>query len=118
MWRAVLLAGVGLAVSWVDTGRAYRLDMITQGMKTAEGVQDLVIRHQDGTIGLRYKVNKATEKRILAAYRAGTAVSAQGQRMGVDQFRNALLKSRADTIAQLETSHAVMAGRRDEWGQF
>ena len=101
----------------LDTGRAYRLDMVQQGMKTADGVQDLVIRHQDGTLGLRYKVNKATEKRILAAYRAGTAVSAQGQRMSVDQFRNALLKSRADTIAQLETSQAVMAGRREEWGQ-
>lgn len=101
----------------LDGPRAARLDAITQGMKTAEGVQDLVIRHQDGTLGLRYKVNKATEKRILAAYRNGTAVSEAGQRISVDQFRNALLKARADTIAQLETSSAVMAGRAEQWAQ-
>lgn len=101
----------------LDAQRAYRLDMITQGMKTPEGVRDLVIVHHDGTLGLRYKTNKATEARILAAYRKGEAVPLAGQRTSVDQFRNALLKHRADTIAQLETAQAVMAGRAEEWRQ-
>ena len=101
----------------LDGPRAYRLDMVTQGMKTAEGVKSLVVRKADGTLGLRYKVNKATEKRILAAYAKGQAVPLSGQRMGAEQFRNALLKARADTIAQLETAQAVMEGRKEEWLQ-
>lgn len=101
----------------LDTGRAHRFDMVSQGMRTPEGVQDLVIRHRDGTLGLRYKVNASTEKAILSAYRKGTAVPDATRIRSENQFRNALLKSRADTIARTETGQAVAAGREEEWRQ-
>lgn len=101
----------------LDADRAYRLDRVTSGSRTAEGVQDLVIQGRDGKLRLKYKVNADTEKRILAAYKRGTAVSEDGQRIIADRFRNHLLKHRADTIAQVETSQAVMSGRREQWDQ-
>lgn len=101
----------------MDAARAYRFDMVSQGMRTAEGVRGLVIRHQDGTLGLRYKVNASTERAILSAYRKGIAVPDAARIRSENQFRNALLKSRADTIARTETGMAVAAGRREEWQQ-
>lgn len=101
----------------LDSGRSHRYMAVTDGMKTAEGVQGLVVRHSDGRLSLRYKVNADTEKRILAAYRRGEAVPEGGQKIIAERLKNAYLKSRADTVAQLETAQAVMAGRREEWAQ-
>lgn len=101
----------------LDAGRAHRLDMVSQGMRTPEGVRGLVIVRRDGTLGLRYKVNAATEKAILAAYRRGAAVPEAVRIRSENQFRNALLKARGDTIARTETGMAVAAGRREEWQQ-
>lgn len=101
----------------LDAARALRLDAVTQGMKTADGVRDLIAERRDGSLGLRYTVNPATKARILRAYRAGTAVSVPDQKVSVDQLRNKLLKDRADTISQTETAQAVMAGRLEEWRQ-
>ena len=101
----------------LDSGRAHRLAAVSRGMETAEGVQDLVIVGKDGKLSLRYKVNAATEKAILAAYRKGTAVPTAARLKHLDQFRNALLKSRGDTIARTETAQAVAAGRAEEWEQ-
>lgn len=66
---------------------------------------------------MRYKVNAATEKRILRAYGNGSAVPEKDRILSVKQYENALLKARADTIAQTETAQAVMSGRAEEWGQ-
>lgn len=101
----------------LDGPRAHRLAKVSRGMETAEGVRDLVIRHRDGTLGLRYKVNKATEARILRAYRAETAVPAPDRNLSIRQFSNMLLKDRADTIAATETGQAVMSARAEEWRQ-
>lgn len=101
----------------IDSGRAHRLTMVTDGMRTADGVKGLVIKHRDGTYSLRYKVNAATEKAILAAYHKGTAVPEKTRERVGNQFRNALLKSRGDTVARLETATAVMAGKIEEWNQ-
>lgn len=102
----------------LDGPRAERLHAVTVGMRTKEGVQDLVIRHQDGSLSVRYKVNKSTETRIIKAYRDGTAVSLQDRIISEQQYRNALLKSRGDTIARTETSSAVMGARDEQWRQL
>src|SRR5690606_37826099 len=60
-------------VMGLDAPRAERLRKVSDGMRTPEGVQSLVIRHQDGNLSLRYRVNKATANRILSAYRKGEA---------------------------------------------
>lgn len=101
----------------LDANRAHRLRAITEGIRTAEGVQDLVIRHRDGRLGMRYVTTPDIERRIIAAYKRGEAVSIDGQRIIGNRYRNALLKHRADTVAQVETAQAVMAGRREEWTQ-
>lgn len=102
----------------LDAPRAARLQAVVEGMRTAEGVQDLVTRHADGSLSVRYKVNKATEQRIIKAYKAGTAVPDAERRISENQYRNALLKARADTIAATETANAVMAARQEEWVQL
>lgn len=96
----------------LDGPRAARLDAVTNGMKTADGVQGLVV---DGRV--RYKVNKATEDKILRAYRNGTAVPARERVIAERQYSNALLKDRADTVAATETSQAVMSARNESWEQ-
>lgn len=101
----------------LDRPRAHRLEAITQGMKTAEGVRDLVVKHDDGTLSVRYKVNAATAQRIISAYNAGTAVSEDNQLISVRQYQNALLKDRADTVALTETANAVMSSRAESWQQ-
>lgn len=102
----------------LDVPRADRFNRVSVGMRTPEGVRSLVIEHQDGSLSLRYKVNKATANRILAAYRAGTAVPYDQRVLSDTQYKNALLKARADTISQTETANAVMAGRDEEWRQL
>lgn len=105
-------------VMGLDAPRAARLQAVTQGMRTAEGVQDLVIRHADGSLSVRYKVNKATEQRIIKAYKAGTAVPDTDRIISENQYRNASLKARADTIAETETANAVMSARLEQWEQL
>lgn len=102
----------------LDIPRAERLTKVVTGMRTKEGVKRLVIEGKDGSLSMRYKVNKSTEKRILAAYRRGEAVPAKERDISSTQYKNALLKARADTIAQTETANAVMGGRNSEWESF
>ncbi|MDH1461871.1 hypothetical protein [Delftia tsuruhatensis] len=102
----------------LDGPRAARLQSVTQGMRTAEGVRDLVIEHADGTVSVRYKVNTATAQRILKAHKAGTAVPDAERAISEKQYRNALLKARADTVAATETANAVMGGRMEQWKQL
>lgn len=101
----------------LDAPRAERLQAVTTGMRTPEGVQSLVIKHRDGTLSVRYKVNKSTEARILAAYNAGTEVPEKARLISERQYENALLKARADTIAETETANAVMSARMESWEQ-
>lgn len=102
----------------LDSPRASRLQVVTRGMETPEGVRGLVTKHRDGSLSVRYKVNKATEQRILKAYRNGTEVPPAERAISERQYRNALLKDRADTVAETETANAVMAARDEEWRQL
>lgn len=102
----------------LDGPRADRLQKVTQGMRTPEGVQGLVVRHESGALSVRYKVNPATEARILRAYRAETAVPQTERLISERQYSNALLKARGDTVARTETGNAVMSARDEEWSQF
>ena len=102
----------------LDAPRASRYQKVVEGMRTAEGVQELVTKLLDGTLMVNYKVNKATETRILRAYRAGTAVPQADRVISENQYRNALLKARADTIARTETGSAVMNARFEQWRQL
>lgn len=102
----------------LDNPRAMRLQAVTAGMRTPEGVRDLVTQHLDGTISVRYKVNPATEQRILKAFRAGTEVPENDRVISERQYSNALLKARADTVAETETANAVMAARQEQWEQL
>lgn len=101
----------------LDNPRAYRLQQVSLGMRTPEGVQSLVIEGRDGKLAMRYKVNPATEKRILAAYNAGTAVPEDARAISERQYRNALLQARAETISETETGNAVMSSRAESWEQ-
>lgn len=102
----------------LDGPRAARLQKVAVGMRTPEGVQDLVTEHLDGSLSVRYRVNKATEQRIIKAYRAGTAVPEAERIISERQYSNALLKDRADTVAETETANAVMSARNEEWHQL
>lgn len=102
----------------LDAPRAARLNQVTIGMRTPEGVRALVIKHADGNYSLRYKVNKATAQRILRAYKAGIEVPEAERLISERQYKNALLKDRADTVAATETANAVMAARDEEWHQL
>lgn len=96
----------------LDAPRAERLRIVSRGMETAEGVQDLVVNGR-----VRYKVNRATELRILRAYNNGTAVPAADRAISVRQYQNALLKARGETIGRTETLQAVMGARHEAWQQ-
>ena len=101
----------------LDGPRAERLAKVKEGIKTPEGVRGLVIEGRDGTVRMRYKVNKASENAILAAHRRGEAVLEE-QRVRIEQqYSNRLLKDRADTVARAETSQAVMSAREEAWSQ-
>lgn len=102
----------------LDNPRAMRFHQVRVGMRTAEGVRGLVIEHRDGSLSLKYKVNKATANRILSAYRNGTEVPETDRIASEKQYHNALLKHRADTIAETETGNAVMSARDEEWQQL
>lgn len=105
-------------VMGLDGPRARRLSAVRDGMRTPDGVQSLVIKHRDGSLSLRYKVNKSTANRILSAYRKGEAVPADQRATSERQYQNALLQDRGDTIAQTETSNAVLGARDEEWNQL
>lgn len=102
----------------LDGPRADRLQAVTNGMRSADGVQDLVIARSDGSLALRYKVNVATERRILKAYRAGTEVPDVERAISERQYSNALLQARAETVAETETGNAVMSARDEQWRQL
>lgn len=102
----------------LDGPRAERLQNVAVGMRTPEGVRGLVIEHRDGSLSLRYKVNKATAQRVLKAYRDGDAVPLEGRIISERQYKNALLKARGDTVARTETATAVMSARDEEWAQL
>lgn len=101
----------------LDAPRAERLLTVTEAMKTAEGVQSLVIEHRSGALSLRYKVNKATADRILNAYRKGEAVPEAQRAISERQYRNALLKARADTVAETEVGNAVLSAKDEAFRQ-
>jgi hypothetical protein len=101
----------------LDVPRAERLEKVRNGIKTPEGVRSLVIEGRDGTLKMRYKVNPASEKAILAAYRKGEAVPAKSQERIVTQYGNRLLKERGETVARVETAQSVMSARRQAWDQ-
>mgnify|MGYP005863127173 CR=1 FL=1 len=101
----------------LDGPRAERLARVKEGIKTPEGVRGLVIEGRDGTVKMRYRVNKASENAIRAAHRRGEAVP-EAQRVRIEQqYSNRLLKDRANTVAQAETSQAVMSAREEAWEQ-
>jgi hypothetical protein len=102
----------------LDMARADRLQKVTNGMRSAEGVRELVTRHLDGSLSVNYQVNVATERRIIRAYLAGTAVPEDERVISERQYSNALLKHRADTVAETETGNAVMSARDEEWRQL
>lgn len=101
----------------LDNPRAARLQAVKEGMRTPEGVQSLVIKGQDGSLTMRYKVNKATEQRIFSAYNAGTEVPEAARLISERQYQSALLKARAETVAATETGNAVMSSRAESWEQ-
>lgn len=101
----------------LDAPRAARLAKVSNGMRTPDGVQSLVVRRADGSLAMRYKVNPATEQRILAAYMRGEAVPEAQRILSERQYSNALLKARADTVATTETAAAVMGARDNAWEQ-
>lgn len=98
----------------LDSQRADRLRKVTDGMATPEGVQNLVIKHRNGNLSLRYRVNRATANRILDAYRKGEAVTAAQRTVSERQYKNALLRDRANTVAETETADAVLGARDEE----
>lgn len=102
----------------LDGPRLHRLEKVKVGMKTPEGVRDLVMVHRDGSVSVRYKVNKDTENRILEAYRKGEAVPAAQRQIAERQYSNALLKERGKTIAENETFTAQAAGRHEGFRQL
>lgn len=105
-------------VMGLDGPRAARLMKVTEAMRTAEGVRSIVTMHEDGTLSVNYKVNKSTEDRILAAYRAGKEVPEKARLTSERQYKNALLKDRANTVAETESSGAVMGARDASWQQL
>lgn len=101
----------------LDGPRAHRLAQVTAGMKTPEGVQDLVTL-RNGVPTVRYKVNAATERRILAAYRRGEAVAPADRAISERQLSNKLLKERGETIARNEAFTAQAEGRDEAYRQI
>lgn len=102
----------------LDIPRAERYRKVVEAMRTSDGVAELVTQRRDGSLALKYKVNKATEHRILRAYRNGTAVPAADRAISERQYYNALLKARGDTIGRTETANAVMNARFEQWRQL
>lgn len=101
----------------LDTPRAARLEAVTRGIDTADGVRDLVIVGRDGVPRVRYKVNRQSANTILRAFRAGRALTEAERKRVVAQYGNMLLKDRAATVARTETAQSVMSSRRDAWAQ-
>lgn len=102
----------------LDAPRARTYQKVMEAMRTSAGVADIVTEHRDGTLSVKYKVNKATAERILRAYRNGTAVPEKDRAISERQYKNALLKARADTIGRTETASAVMNARFEQWRQL
>lgn len=86
-------------------------------MMTPEGVQDLVVK-KDGKLTVRYKVNPATAKRIIAAYKKEEAVAPADRSISEREYKNQLLKQRGQLIAQNEAHVAQAAGRFEAYRQL
>jgi hypothetical protein len=96
----------------LDGPRAERLRIVGDAMRTAEGVRSLVVGGR-----VRYKVNRATEARILRAFNAGRAVSEPDRVLSLKQYGNQLLQQRGETIARTEAITALRQGRREGFDQ-
>lgn len=101
----------------LDAPRADRLDKVISGMRTPDGVKSLVVKRADGSLAIRYKVNKATADRIIAAYKADRAVPQSQIDISERQYKNALIKDRADTIVITEGGMAVSSATDEGWRQ-
>jgi hypothetical protein len=97
----------------LDGPRLDRLNKVASALGTKEGIRSLIIEHRDGTIGLKYKVNRATANRIMRAYKEGVGLSPADQAISFRQYSNALLLDRAETIARTESITALRAGRHE-----
>lgn len=113
--RTTPTGGRSGGIMGLDAPRARRYSIVSEAMRTAEGVASIVVERADGSIGLRYTVNRATHQRIVKAYLSGSAVPEAQRKASETQFKNALLKERAETVARTETAAAVMGGRETEW---
>lgn len=103
-----------------DRARRGVFARVMEGMKTPEGVRDLVTVPRDGSAPYvtLTSVNEATKQRILRAYHAGTAVPAADQAISRKQLRNKLLKDRGDVIARTETLNGLRFGRHEGMEQL
>ena len=102
----------------LDTQRADRLNAVRTGMETPEGVRGMVTRGRDGTLRVNYRVNAATERRIIAAYNRGEAVSAADRAISIRQYENKLLRERGAVIARDQARTAQAMGQREGWAQL
>ena len=102
----------------LDTQRADRLNAVRVGMETPEGVRGMVTRGRDGVLKVNYQVNAATERRIIAAYNRGEAVSAADRAISIRQYENKLLKERGAVIARDQAHTAQAMGQREGWQQL
>jgi len=103
----------------LDTSRASRLEILSEAMKTPDGVRSIVTKsNKDGALSVNYKVNKATEARILRAYRNGEKVSEVDRLLSVRQYQSQLLRERGETIARTESITALRAGRHEGFEQL
>jgi hypothetical protein len=103
----------------LDTSRASRLEIVSEAMKTPDGVRSIVTKSKkDGALSVNYKVNKATEARILRAYRSGERVSEVDRLLSVRQYQSQLLRERGETIARTESITALRAGRHEGFRQL
>lgn len=102
----------------LDRPRQQRLSAVTEAIKTPEGIRSLVTKQKDGTLKLRYKVNRDAERKIIRAYKSGASIPPEGQKSIIRQYNNLLLKSRAENIARTETAQAVRSAQKESWQQL
>lgn len=103
----------------LDVARRDRLAIVSEAMKTTEGIKSIVTKSQKtGALSVKYKVNKATEARILRAFKNDQALSEADRLISVKQYGSQLLKDRGDTIARTESITALRAGRHEGFEQL
>lgn len=104
----------------LDSRRAGVLRKVVEGMKTPEGIRDLVTVPRDGSppFVTLTSLNAATKQRILKAYRDVTAASDADIEISQKQLKNKLLKDRGDTIARTEALNGIRAGQHEGFEQL